>query len=285
MSDLGRVLILGHTGKLGRALGVVFSDDHEVIGRSRSGGLDAADFEALGTTLEQCRPGLVLNAAALNGLDPCERDPASAFRLNALMPRFLAVASRTMGFTLVHFSSDAVFDGGRSSGSYRESDTPAPINIYGLTKYGGDCFVRSEAARFYIFRLSLMAGASHHGRQFVERIIETARSGKPLRIADDIICSPSYVMDIAREVRRVVSAGMPFGLYHLANAGSASLYRIVQELLKNLAIPTPLEPVPHTTFPTLARKNIATPLVSEKLDPLRPWEAAFREYCDTLGQP
>src|SRR5208282_1270786 len=122
-------------------------------------------------TLQELKPALVVNAVALNGLNPCERNPALAFHLNTLLPRMLAEASRPLGFTLVHFSSDAVFDGRRTMGAYREEDAPAPINVYGLTKFGGDCFVRTEAERFYIFRLSLLAGVDTRGQQFLEKTI------------------------------------------------------------------------------------------------------------------
>jgi len=278
MSDSEKVLILGQTGKLGQALAAAFAPTHEVVGASRADGLDAGDFAALERRLEQVRPRLLLNAVALGGLDDCERDPAAAFRLNALLPQFLAKASRELDFTLVHFSSDAVFSG-QGDQCYRESDPPCPINVYGLTKFGGDCFVQCEAGRFYIFRLALLAGAPARKLQLVERLIETARAGGPLRIADDVVCSPSYAKDIAQEVERITRAGLPFGLYHLANAGRASLHAFVVELMGNLGLDVPITAVKHAEFATLSRKNLVTPLCSEKLAPLRTWQEALRDYC------
>ena len=283
MADRPRVLLLGHTGKLGLALQAAFGEGCELRGCSRANGLDAGDFPALAGVLRSFGPDLVLNAAALNGLGPCERDPASALRLNALLPRFLAESSRELGFTLVHFSSDAVFDGQAGGRAYLESDPANPINVYGLTKFGGDCFVQSEARDYYIFRLSLMAGPCPHRTQFAERMVDAARAGLALRVADDILCSPSYSVDIAQAVRAILERRPPAGLYHLANAGSASLFRVVQELLGNLGLAPPLQAVAHTEFPAQARKNLATPLRSEKLEPLRGWEAAFAAFCRAPG--
>ena len=279
---MGKVLVLGHTGKLGRALARAFAGRHEVVGHSASTGFDATDFPALRRLLEALAPGIVVNAAALNGLGPCEADPGLAFRLNSLLPRALAASSGPLGFQLLHFSTDAVFDGARAAGAYAESDPASPINTYGVTKFGGDCYVRSEAGNCCIFRLSMLAGDSRGRGQFVERMIARARAGEALRIADDIVCSPSYVADVVEAVVRLVGAGLEPGLYHLANGGQASLYELIREITDCLGLAVPVQPMPHLSFPFPARKNPYTPLRSEKLQPLRDWREAIRAYCATL---
>jgi len=279
---MDRVLMLGESGKLGRALREAFEGDFEIHGRSTAGGFDAGDFAQVRAALTVIRPRFVINAVAHNGLEICEQDPERALRLNALLPRFLAECSARMGFRLIHFSSDAVFDGLRTSGAYRESDVPNPINTYGLTKYGGDCFIRAEARDYYIFRLSILAGDSARNPQFLERMILRARAGATLQVAQDIVCSPSYVRDIAAAVRRILESDQPSGLYHLANAGTVSLYDFVREVVDGLGLKVPVEAVPHTRFPGKARKNTFTPLASESLEPLRDWRAAMAEYCARL---
>jgi dTDP-4-dehydrorhamnose reductase len=281
---MDRVLVLGDSGKLGQALRQAFRPDHEVIGASGSQGLDGTDFRQVEALLERVQPRWVLNAIALNGLDACERDPALALVLNSLLPRHLAKCAAGLGFHLVHFSSDAVFDGRRLGGCYTEADPPSPINVYGLTKFGGDQFVLGECGSSHLFRLSILAGRSGARPQFLERMIAHARSGQALQVAQDIVCSPSYVADIAHAVRRTLVAGLPPGLYHLANHGQASLYEVVREMVGNLGLAVPVEPVPHTRFPSLARKNERTPLGSLRLEPLRDWREAIRDYCSELQE-
>lgn len=279
---MDRVLILGHTGKLGRALAEAFASDFEVVGRSGSTGLNAEDTGQVRQVLESTRPTLVLNALALNGLDACERDPEKAFQINALHPRHLATCSRTLGFRLVHFSTDAVFDGKRSSGCYVESDAANPINAYGMTKFAGDRFVQAEAEDAFVFRLSVLAGAPGGSPQLIEKMIARARAGEALSAAEDIVCSPSTTKDVADAVHRAVQTKPPGGLYHLANAGSASLFQLFQAIVEELGLQVPVHAVSHRAFSFPGHKTLYTPLASEKGATLRPWREAIRDYCRDL---
>jgi dTDP-4-dehydrorhamnose reductase len=278
-----RVLLFGHTGKLGQALFRAFEPRHEVSGCSASTGCDAGDPVQVRARIAAVRPQLVVNAAALNGLEACEGRPELAMRLNALLPRLLAEDAAEVGYRLVHFSTDAVFDGARTAGCYLESDPAAPINVYGLTKYGGDCFVQAANADAWIFRLSMLAGAPGSREQFVERMLRRAKAGEPLRVADDITCSPSFADDVARAVAHHVEADGDPGLFHLANAGQVTLFELIRELVDLLGLGVTVTPVRHETFPSKARKNPCTPLASARLAaPLRDWRAAMRAYCATL---
>jgi dTDP-4-dehydrorhamnose reductase len=273
---MDKVLVLGHRGKLGHALMQAFGADCQVEGRSRSDRFDAGDFAQVRTLLETTQPRIVANAIACTGLDACERDPQQAFQLNALLPGYLARCSREMGFLLLHFSSDAVFDGRKETGPYLESDRPMPVNVYGRSKLDGDCLVEAEALEYYIFRLSVLVGTSPRGPQFLERMINQARTGISPRVAHDIVCSPSYALDVADAVRAAVVSGRPFGLYHLANAGQASLWELVDEAVRCLGLNLPVLQVSHDVFPSIARKALVTPLGSERMESLRPWREALR---------
>jgi dTDP-4-dehydrorhamnose reductase len=279
---MDKVLILGDTGKLGQALREAFAPDFEVCGSGPSSGFDAGDPGQVRRLLESTRPRIVLNAVALNGLDACERNPDQALRLNALLPKELAADSRALGFKLIHFSSDTVFDGRKRAGGYVESDSPCPINVYGLTKFGGDCFIQAEATDFLLFRLSVLAGTPGRNPQLIEGMIARAQAGEALRVAQDIVCSPSSARDVASAVRQAVLEGRPSGLYHLANAGCASLHELIREVLLALGLDVPVQPVSHQEFPSLARKNPYTVLETEKGPALRPWQEAIRDYCRHL---
>jgi dTDP-4-dehydrorhamnose reductase len=278
-----RILLLGDTGKLGQSLLMHFPAEDTVI-RHNSRTCDAGDFLQLQRIIEETRPELVINTIAFLGIDACEKEPELAFRINTLLPKFLAEAARDFDFTLVHFSTESVFDDSPTAECYGESAAACPINIYGMSKFGGDCFVQASAPRHYIFRIALLFGPSDRNQQFVERMLEKIRAGaKTLRIADDIILTPSYSLDVAAAAMKLVSEDAPYGLYHLTNSGTTTLHAFLREIVDNLGLDVQLEKGSHLDFPSLGRKNTCTPLHSEKTPPLRSWQEAVADYCRQLS--
>ena len=278
-----KILLLGSTGKMGLAIRSVFGPDYDIAGRN-SGDFDAADHRQVGKLIEHEKPDIVMNAVAMLGIDPCEQEPEKALRINTLYPRFLAELSVKKGFLLVHFSTDAVFSG-RGRGFYTEEDTPRPLNVYGLTKYGADCFIRAAAEKYYIFRISALFGEAVKRGQFVEKMLDRIKQGeKVLRVSDDIISSPSYSKDAAREIKRVLETGAPSGLYHIANKGKTSLCGLMARIVKRLGLDARIEKASYRDFAHIGIKNICTPIRSAKLPPLRPWQEAVDEYCDGLKE-
>ncbi len=279
MSD--KLLLLGSTGKMGLALEEVFKEGYQVMGKN-SRDFDAGDFGQVRRLIEESCPDIVLNCVALLGVGPCENEPEKAFRLNTLYPKFLAELSQEKGFLLVHFSTDAVFND-KQKGFCTEQDIPCPLNTYGLTKYGGDCFVQNIAKRYYIFRVSVLFGETSKETQFVERMLQKIKKGeKRLRISGDIISSPTYSKDVAREVKRILGKKLAYGLYHISNKGKASLYDLMKEVVKALGEDVLIEKCSHKDFPCIGIKNTSTPLRSKKISPLRPWQEAVKEYCGNI---
>ncbi|MBC8018524.1 MAG: NAD(P)-dependent oxidoreductase [Verrucomicrobia bacterium] len=277
-----KILLLGSTGKMGTALREVFSGGYTVVGTSRAN-LDATDFSRLRFLINEHEPDIVINTIAFLGIDACEREPEKAFRLNTLYPKSLAELANEKGFLLIHFSSDAVFNNEKQD-FHLESDPASPLNVYGLSKYGGDCFIRAIAERYYIIRVSLLFGQSTNSSQFVEKMLTRIRHGAVvLKIADDIVLSPSYTLDVALEVKRLLENSFPHGLYHVANQGNASLSELMTELVGSLHPGVVVESVSSTEYPSQGVKNSFTPIASEKLPPLRPWDEAVKAYCAALA--
>lgn len=275
-------MLLGSTGKMGCALRAAFGSGHRLLCKN-SRDFNAADFAQVEALVRAARPAIVLNTVALLGIDHCEKNPEKAFRLNTLYPKLLAELSLAMGFVLVHFSTDAVFDG-RQNKSYVESDAPRPLNIYGATKYGGDCLVAAIAERFFLVRVSVLFGETQGSNQFVEKMLLRARQGKVvLRVADDIVLSPTFSQDVGWEIRRLIEAAAPFGLYHLANEGQGSLYELLEAVSAGLGLEVALERASYRDFPGAGIKNTHTPLASEKIALLRPWREAVGDYCRILA--
>ncbi|MBC8413527.1 MAG: NAD(P)-dependent oxidoreductase [Nitrospira sp.] len=274
-----KILLLGSTGKMGGAIRRAFDDGYDLIEKS-SKDFDAADFRSVSLLVKEIRPDIVINAVAYLGIDPCEKAPYDALQLNTLYPRYLAELANELNFLLIHFSTDAVFSD--SSGAYfTESDTPSPLNVYGFTKLGGDLFIQNIAKRYYICRISILFGETEKENQFIEKMLSKVKAGeKVLKVSHDIISSPSYAFDIALEVRNIIEKSMEYGTYHIANQGSASLYDLMTEIAKGLKLDLDILGVSHLEFPALGRKNTCTPISSEKIGALRPWQDAVREYCE-----
>ncbi len=276
-----RILLLGSTGKMGLALHKIFSSDYSVIGKN-SKDFDALDFVQVRGLIEENKPDIVINTAAFLGIDPCEKEPEKAFRLNTLYPKLLAGLSGEYSFLLIHFSTDAVFNDEKKD-FYLEDDQPHPLNIYGFTKYGGDCFVQTLARRFYVFRVPLLFGETAKDTQFVEKMLLKVKKGeRSLNISSDIVSSPTYSDDVAKEIKMIMEASYPFGIYHIANEGMASLYELMVEIVKNAYPEIVVKEASYKDFPFVGIKNTYTPIKSNKVASLRPWREAVKEYCNNL---
>ena len=279
--DRKRALVLGHTGKMGTALCEVLPLKYEVVGVNRND-FDANDWSSVETIVRSVRPRIVFNTVAFLGIDACEEDPDSAFRLNSLFPADLSDLSNQMRFVLVHFSTDAVFDDQKQS-AYVESDRPNPINLYGLSKYAGDRLVASIAKNYVILRVPILFGPSNKSQQFVEAMIGRVQRGERLlRIASDIVSSPSYSIDVATEALNIVESNAESGTYHIANQGVAPLNELITEFMTHLDSSCEIEAASYRDFQHVGRKNRYTPLTTTRRKPLRSWQAAVRAYCGRI---
>lgn len=278
-----KLLLLGSTGKMGIAINEAFTNGYTIIGKN-SRHFNALEFAQVRRLIEDNNPDIVINTVALLGIDPCEKEPEKAFRLNTLYPKSLAELSNELNFLLMHFSTDAVFNNEKND-FYTESDRPHPLNIYGFTKYGGDCFIQTIAARYYIFRIPVLFGEATKNTQFVEKMLQKVEEGQDtLRVSGDIISSPTYSKDVAREMRRILESTYQFGVYHIANEGKASLYELMKEIIKHLGPSVKIEKASYKDFPFVGIKNTNTPLKSVKINTLRPWREAVREYCYSIRE-
>ena len=240
---------------------------------------DVRDGAGVEEQLARHRPRLIINAVALMGVDACESDPQGAFAVNSLFPKQLCRVAETCDATVVHFSTDAVFDG-RKNGAYDENDAAIPLNLYGISKYAGDCLVLAHR-RHYVFRLPLLFGPGG-GEQFVDTMISRLAVGKDVRVARDVVTSPGYTLDVAREVLRGVTGGMKPGLYHLASLQPASLYDLITEFTNCLDLPGKVYPASWRDFPVSGLRPNTTPMTSVKGMRLPSWQDAVRSYCGML---
>lgn len=268
-----RILIIGKQGQLGRALQV--SLRHHDLKLCGHLDLNIVDQGAVVKMIEAVLPELVINTASFNDADAAERRVTDAWRVNALGPHNLALATARVGIPLMHFSTHCVFDGtlGRP---YTEDDIPHPISIFGATKLEGEIAVAAANPRHYIIRTAWPFHESGGG--LLSAMIAQAMERGELAVVDEF-SSPTYVTHLARAVADIVES-QDFGVRHLAGGGTASLFELVEHALKGLGIEARLKRIPLTESATRAHHPAFSPLMSTK-EPrvdLPPWQVGMADF-------
>ena len=221
------VLVTGAAGQLGATVSTRFASEHRVVALDRSA-LDITDSDRVGDAIREAAPTVIVNCAAYNDVDGAEDDAVGALAVNAFGVRALARAAREVDATLVHYSTDFVFDGTGTT-PYTEDDHPNPQSVYAMSKLLGEWF--AQDARAYVLRLeSLFGGAARatparaHGRRggSLDRIADAILAGREVPAFSDRTVSPSYVDDVADATAALLVAAPPVGLYHCVGSGMAT---------------------------------------------------------------
>ena len=248
-----RVLLIGHRGQLGSDLKHSFASEDLILAGKDN--LPVQDHAAVQKFVQDHRPELILNCSAFHRVDDCEDEPGPPFDINVLAVRNLALAARDAGAVLAHFSTDYVFDGPQRTPD-TEVDLPCPKCVYGVSKAAGELMLASVWPKHFIFRVSGLygyAGSREKGSNFVEMMIALARQGKPIRVVDDQVLTPTSTMDIAAAVRQVCATDN-YGLYHLTNTGQCSWHEFAAAIFKSAGLQPDLTPVPSAAFPMRAKR-------------------------------
>ncbi len=281
-----KILMVGARGMLGQALlselrikNKELGIHHEVLG------LDLAELDItkevdVQQKLAEFKPEVVINTAAYNDVDGAEKNPELARLINSTAVGYLAKACNEVGALLVHYSTDYVFPGDRPQG-YNENDTPAPVSIYGQSKYGGEQ-AAAQAKKYYLIRTSRLFGKSGTGptakRSFIEAVIKKSTEVPELTMVDEEMSSPTYVVDLAKATLGLLESTHPYGLYHRTNSGACTWYGFGLELQKLGVVKTPMVPVSGNVFPRPAKRPKFSELITTKLPPLRSWQEALADF-------
>ena len=278
-----RILLTGATGQVGWELRKTLAPLGEVKAFDRFG-LDLADTPPLVATVRALQPQVIVNAAAYTAVDKAETERDMAFAVNATAPRVLAEEAKRIGALLVHYSTDYVFDGSKST-PYVEDDAPDPINVYGASKLAGERAIVGTGCRHLILRTSWVYGP--RGKNFYLTILRLAKERPELRIVDDQIGAPTSSLEIARATALLLRKD-PQGLYHLSAAGETTWCGFARALLARAGISTSVVPIRTEDYPTPARRPRNSRLDCARLRAefgvaLAPWEQGLAEV--TLAAP
>lgn len=284
-----KVLLFGKGGQVGWELQRSLAPLGELVALD----FDSTDFcgdfsrpEALAHTVRAVRPDVIVNAAAHTAVDKAESEPELARTLNATAPGVLAREAAALGAWLVHYSTDYVFDGSGNQ-PWQETDTPAPLNVYGQTKLEGECLVAQRCPKHLILRTSWVYAA--RGANFAKTMLRLAQERDQLTVIDDQFGAPTgaeLLADVtAHAIRHLQRQPEHGGLYHLAAAGQTSWFLYAKEVLahaKSCGVAMNIEvdavrPVASRAFETAARRPHNSRLDTRKLQStfgltLPPWQ-------------
>lgn len=277
-----RIAVVGARGQLGAAVVHQFRTSHEVTALGRAE-LDITEASAVDAVMTGLRPEIIVNCAYNGDVDGAEDHPVEAFQANAFGVRALARAASASGATLVHYSSDFVFDG-TAGRPYTEDDRPNPRSVYAVSKMLGEWFA-NDAPRAYVLRVESLFGRAPNGppsKGSAAGILKTMLEGGEPTVFEDRTVSPTYLLDAARATRQLVEAGAPPGLYHCVNSGHCTWLEFALELARQLGIEPRLKPVRMADVPLRARRPQYCALSNEKLASigiLMPaWQDALHRY-------
>lgn len=215
-----KIAITGAAGLFGHGLREVFEGRHELFSLTRADA-DLIDADQVRATFSRIHPDVIIHPAAIPDLDVCEAEPAKAYLVNVHGTRHVVEAARDLGAAVVYISTDAVFDGKKST-PYVESDIANPPTVYGRTKLRAEGIVQSLPSH-WIFRVSVLFGPGK--TNFVEKGLRKIAAGEEYVVASDQLASATYTLDAARKILEVVEARR-YGLYHLSNQGQCSRLEI-----------------------------------------------------------
>lgn len=279
------VLVTGAQGQLGSTIVERLSASHHVTPLNHAD-LELTDHAAVGETVTAARPDVIVNCAAYNDVDGSEDDPEVAFAVNAFAVRSLARAARAIDATLVHFSTDFVFDG-RTDQPYTEEAAANPQSVYAMSKLVGEWF--ASDARCYVLRVESLFGGERPQtfRGSLDRMARSVLEEKAIHAFSDRTVSPSYVHDVAGATAALLTLQPAPGLYHCVGSGSATWLEVATELARRLGRPADISPIRLADRPLKAARPAYCALSNAKLASvgiaMPTWQDAVTRYADSLS--
>ncbi|MBL7996193.1 dTDP-4-dehydrorhamnose reductase [bacterium] len=276
-------MLIGANGQLGQDLIRVLSHDFDITKTD----IDQCDITSLAQVtelFESNRHDLVINTAAWTDVPGCETNDRKAFEVNALGAKYVAQNCERASCKLIHISTDYVFDGQKNK-PYIESDLPAPLNVYGVSKLTGERYVAAYSRKHFIVRTSGLYGihpAVGKKSNFVETMLNLAKEKDTIKVVDDEVLTPTFTVHLAQQIKKLIPTDY-YGLYHATSGGACSWYEFTKKIFEIAQVKTKLEktsvrefgsPLRRPAYSVLGNYN----LTERGLDIMKPWEVALADY-------
>jgi dTDP-4-dehydrorhamnose reductase len=295
-----RILVTGGSGQVGDALKHTLAPLGEVYAPGR-GELDLANTTSIRRVMQDFQPRWVVNAGAHTAVDKAESEPELVFAINAAAPEVFGEEAKKIGGAVIHFSTDYVFDGSKTT-PYAETDPTGPISVYGSSKLAGERALAASGCLHFVFRTSWVYGAT--GKNFLLSILRFAREREHLRIVADQHGAPTWSYDLARMTAHVIagreeaawqndgslaeSLAPVGGVYHAGGSGETTWFGFAAQAIDDLRKLEPetklasVEPIATSEYPTPAKRPVNSRLDCSKLDTVLGWR--MPEWQDSLTQ-
>jgi dTDP-4-dehydrorhamnose reductase len=252
--------------------------------------IDLTDANSIRRWVRDARPDIVINAAAYTAVDKAESEPDKAMQINGVAPGILAEEAKASGALMVHYSTDYVFDGTKTT-PYLETDLPKPLGAYGHSKLAGDEAIRAVAGAHLIFRLCWVYGA--RGQNFMLTMLRLARQREKLRVVGDQLGCPTWSRMIAettalalKQVTAASDRSAFTGIYHLAASGVTSWHGFAQAIINLMPAEgkkcSTVEAISTAEYPTPAKRPAYSVLACDKLE--RMFKLRLPHWEESLGQ-
>lgn len=278
-----KIIVTGCNGQLGRAINQEYEGSTEF--RMVNTDVDELDITNIDSVMEFVRdvnPYAIINCAAHTNVDACEEQWDSAYRINAIGPRNLAIAARETGAKIVHVSTDYVFSGDGSR-PYVEFDATSPNSAYGTTKLAGEQFVKEFADNYFIIRTAWLYG---DGKNFAKTMLRLAETNEKVRVVGDQSGTPTSARELARAIKHLVPTEN-YGLFHGTCEGSCSWAEFAAEIFKMAGLDTEVEAITSAEYSAKANRPAYSVLDNYMLRltsgyRFADWQDALAEYMESL---
>ncbi|MBB5622339.1 dTDP-4-dehydrorhamnose reductase [Pedobacter cryoconitis] len=248
------IVVIGGSGQLGQCLNEVVSREEQALNYlflSKTE-LDFVNASEVTRLFDYYKPVYCINCAAYTAVDQAEDDLDRAFELNEFAVKRLAEICLTYQTTLIHISTDFVFDGNSGIPLNEEMHT-SPVNVYGLSKLKGEQEIQQIMDKYFIIRTSWLY--SEKSDNFVKKMLKLAQRKDQINVVFDQIGTPTYAMDLARIIIQLIKSEIHiYGLYHYSNEGVASWYDYAKAIFEFAEIDITVLPIPSSAFRTRAKR-------------------------------
>ena len=280
-----RWIVTGANGMLGQDLVHLLQDEGETVRAWGRDHLDITDPGAVARAVTDV--DVVVNCAAYTAVDAAESDEAAAFEINATGPSYLAASAAAAGARIVQISTDYVFAGDRTeNGPFAEDAPLAPRSAYGRTKSAGEWAVRAANPDHLVLRTAWLYGAA--GACFPRTIARAAGQRETLDVVDDQVGQPTWTVDVADLILRLVRADVPAGTYHATSRGETSWFEFAQAVVQSAGfaadkvLPTTsaafVRPAPRPLYSALGHQT----LFDAGVEPIGSWRDRWAIAAPTV---
>jgi len=265
-----KVAIIGANGQLGTDLCEVFSQKHEIVQLNHHD-IEISDIDNVKKVFGEMKPDVVLCTAAAHNVPKCESEPDVAFKINGIGSLNLAKVGNDLGYKLVQYSTDYVFDGKKMK-PYVEADAVSPQNVYAITKFAGEQLIMNYCSKFFVVRVSGIYGKvpcrAKNNTNFIVNMVNQAQSKPEVRVVNDEVLTPTPTKEIAKNTLSLVETEA-YDLYHMTCEGEVSWYEFAKTIFETLKFSTPLYPASVKDFPLVVKRPFYSVLENHNLKKIR----------------